>query len=100
MDPAFLVYYKPDGDVAGILILHVDDIMVATDGSSEVQSKVNNFHNKYPFGEWTHVAKAQGGVTYTGRCIKIVGNEIHIGQQHRVWPVVQYLTTLLLQRMT
>ena len=57
MDVAFMVMYHESGDIGGMIVLHVDDIMVATDGSKHMEAQVEKFHAKYPFGEWEYVCK-------------------------------------------
>jgi len=79
MDVAFMVIYHDDGSLGAMIVLHVDDIMVATDGSDYMEAQVEKFHAKYPFGEWEYVAK-KGEIAYTGRQISLHGNEIHMGQ--------------------
>ena len=79
MDVAFMVLYHDTGDIGGMIVLHVDDIMVATDGSKFMEGQVEKFHAKYPFGEWEYVS-TKGEIAYTGRQISLHGNEIHMGQ--------------------
>ena len=70
LDAAFLIWYHPDGSVGLITVLHVDDIMIASDGSNETERTVIRIHNKYPFGEWNVVEDIES-ITYTGRTIKV-----------------------------
>ena len=79
MDVAFMVYYHEDGQVGAMIVLHVDDIMVATDNTPVCEDMVEQFHQKYPFGEWEYVRK-QKEIAYTGRQISLHGNEIHLTQ--------------------
>ena len=81
MDIAFLIYYHDDGSVGAMLVLHVDDMMIAHDGSKIMRSKVNQINSKYPFGEWLNVAEQPKGVTYTGRQIRLVDKNIQVCQQ-------------------
>ena len=80
LDVAYMILYNDTGSIAAMLILHVDDIMVATDGSSFAEAKVEAFHKTYPFGEWEYVSKIKE-IAYTGRQISLHGTEIHIGQK-------------------
>ena len=80
MDVAFMVYYKDDNSVGAMLILHVDDLMVATDGSPAVEKAVEALHEKYPFGEWEYLSKNKK-VTYTGRDVTLHGQELHLDQE-------------------
>jgi len=69
MDVAFMIYYHDNGSVGAMIILHVDDIMVSTDGSKQVEDAVEKFRTKYPFGEWEYVLGNKKDITYTGRSI-------------------------------
>ena len=80
MDVAFLVYYQEDGSIGAMIILHVDDVLVATDGSKKMETAVEAFHKKYPFGEWEYVKDKPNGISYTGRQIYLKKDEIHLGQ--------------------
>ena len=80
MDPAFMVFYHPNGNVGAMLVVHVDDVMLATDGSKDAQDMVDRFHKRFPFGEW-EVAGSEKALTYTGRSIQTRGKVIHIGQE-------------------
>ena len=66
MDIAFMVRYSDSGEVTAILILHVDDIMIAWDGSKEVAAVVEKLRKRFPFGEWVRVAEQKEGVQ---RCL-------------------------------
>ena len=81
VDPAFLIYYYDDGSVGIMIILHVDDIMVASDGRKVTEGIVAKSHDKYPYGEWVRVKDKANGVAYTGRTLKVVGEEIWMSQQ-------------------
>ncbi len=65
MDPAFMVFHHDNGNVGMVLVLHVDDIMIASDGSKRAEAMVEKIHSKYPFGEWLNVSE-QESITYTG----------------------------------
>ena len=54
--------------------------MVAGDGTSETEQIIHALHQKYSYGEWVEVKKTKS-VTYTGRTITIVGDEIHLRQE-------------------
>ena len=74
MDPAMMVYYYDSGDVGAMIVLHVDDIMIASDSTKCIEKLVNAIHTKYPFGEWVEVWKTKNGIQYTGRNISVHGN--------------------------
>ena len=80
MDVAYLVHYLEDGSLDAQIILHVDDMMISTNGSQSAEAMVEALHRKYPFGEWLEVKDCPKGVTYTGRTIKLVGKEVHLDQ--------------------
>ena len=48
MDVAYMVLYNEDNSVAAMLILHVDDLMVATDGSPRAEQAVEALAGHYP----------------------------------------------------
>ena len=58
-------------------IIHVDDLVIASDGSKETEALVEKLHKRYPFGEWVQVAKEKK-VTYTGRTIAVHGDEVPV----------------------
>ena len=77
LDPAFFVLRKP-GSTGGLrmaLIVHVDDILVAHDGSSAAVELLTTLRRRYPFGDWKVAAEQPHGVTYCGRTIQIT--EVH-----------------------
>ena len=60
-------------------MLHLDDVMVATDGSKLTEGEVEEFYKKCPFGEWQYV-KDTTDIAFAERQISLHGNEIHVGQ--------------------
>lgn len=77
LDPALFISRHADGRPRGLIVLHVDDLMVATDGTREVEQMVSKMCERFPFGEWGLVEKENGGVTYCGKEIMVdtVDNE-------------------------
>lgn len=71
LDPALFVHRKEDGTPDGLIVLHVDDLMVATDGGETVENAVKLLCERFPFGEWGLVEKQAGGVTYCGKEIVV-----------------------------
>ena len=51
-----MVHYLPNGSIGAMAIIHVDDLMIANDGSKETEALVEKLHKRYPFGEWVQVA--------------------------------------------
>jgi len=80
-----MVHRRRDGTVDVVVIIHVDDLMIASDGSRDAEARVQQLHDRFPFGEWVEVSKAPGGVLYTGKNIKVVQRggklEVEINQQ-------------------
>ena len=74
LDPALFVHRNEAGKPDGLLVLHVDDLMVATDGNHQVEHTVEKLYERFPFGEWTRVKDVKEGVTYCGKEI-LVENE-------------------------
>ena len=56
VEPAFMVHYRENGSIGAIAIIHVDDLMVASDGSKEAEALVERLHKRYPFGEWVDLS--------------------------------------------
>ena len=67
LDPALFVHRDKNGKPNGLLVLHVDDLMIATDGSPEVETTVDMLYKRFPFGEWALVKDSPEGVTYCGK---------------------------------
>jgi hypothetical protein len=81
VDSAFLVWYGTDRSVKAMMILHVDDMMIATDESAEAKKMIARLETKYPYGEWVRVCDQPRGVQYTGRNIRIQEDEVVIDQE-------------------
>ena len=64
-----------EGKVTGLLVIHVDDIMVATDGNEESEKIVEKLHKRLPFGEWSKVCEQPHGVKYCGKELRIDNRE-------------------------
>lgn len=71
LDPALFVHRDGLGNPNGMLVLHVDDLMVATDGSEHIEQAVHRLFNRFPFGEWDLVKDCTHGVTYCGKEIRV-----------------------------
>ena len=74
MDVAFLVRYGDEGSLSAMIVLHVDDMMIAHDGSTTCKHMLEKIRNTYPMGEWTDVASQEAGVQYTGRTVRLDGS--------------------------
>ena len=78
IDPAFFIHRNKNGEPNGLLVLHVDDLMVSTSGEKEVEEKVKLLCERFPFGEWENVKDKPGGTTYCGKEIVV---EEHEGEE-------------------
>lgn len=67
LDPALFFLRNSHGKIICLLATHVDDIMVAGNGSVEAEGAIENLHKRLPFGEWKYVEKEEHGVTYCGK---------------------------------
>lgn len=70
LDVAFFVGHDEHGRLNFVLIVHVDDCMLATDGSRIAEAKVAELRRKFPFGAWHEVGKEPNGAVYTGRRVR------------------------------
>jgi len=68
-DQAFFTWRHPGGELGLMLVVHVDDILVAHDGSAEAGALLERLHGRYPFGDWQRAI--DGPVTYTGKTIEL-----------------------------
>ena len=72
VDPALFFLRDCQGKLRALLIVHVDDVMICHDGSSEGHEAAEKLHNRFPFGTWNQVAKEEAGVSHCGKEIKVV----------------------------
>lgn len=77
LDPALFFKRDTQGNLKGMAIIHVDDILVGHDGSDEVSGTVSKLNGLFPFGDWDRVIEKQGGVVYCGKRITAHKNESH-----------------------
>ena len=71
LDPALFIHRNGFGVPNGMLVVHVDDLMVATNGDSEVEQMVGRLYERFPFGEWSTVKDQEEGITYCGKEIVV-----------------------------
>ncbi|OLP82531.1 hypothetical protein AK812_SmicGene36813 [Symbiodinium microadriaticum] len=58
-------------NLCGIMVVHVDDLMVCHDGSSYARHVVDKLGKRFPFGTWDKVPDKVEGVTYCGKEIRL-----------------------------
>ena len=46
--PASMIHDRENGSIGAIAIIHVDDLMIANDGSKETEALVEKLHQRYP----------------------------------------------------
>lgn len=73
MDPAFFVKRNSQGEPASMIIIHVDDLMIAGCDDDENEALLRKLHGRFPFGEWDKVAHKPEGITYCGKEIRVDG---------------------------
>lgn len=74
VDPAAFYLRDPTGKLVGMMIIHVDDLMIGTDQGIFAKEVVQRLHGRFPFGTWQSVAKESAGVSYCGKEIKVKGS--------------------------
>ena len=74
LDPALFVL-RENGAPISMLVLHVDDLMIATNGCDTAEKTVDLLFNRFPFGEWSKVVDNPSGVTYCGKEVCVVQEE-------------------------
>lgn len=73
LDPALFILRDKNSNPKAMLILRVDDLLVATDGTPEAESTVKLLYDRFPFGEWGFVHEGSG-ISYCGKEV-VVGDE-------------------------
>ena len=72
VDPAMFMLREPSGKLVGLMIVHVDDVMVCHDGNKFASEIVERLGKRFPFGTWQRVCEQPSGVSYCGKEIKVV----------------------------
>ena len=70
-DPALFALRSEAGCLCGLLLVHVDDIMICHDGSEYGRAITDRLNRRFPFGTWQNVAEQASGVSYCGKEIKV-----------------------------
>ena len=93
LDQAFFTKRKECGSLMIMMTVHVDDLLVVTDGSREAEACVDQMMKKYGITDVKSVSQSQGGVEYTGQTIEIKpgpqGDEAHVHQKKFIWRQVR-----------
>ena len=74
VDPAAFYLREPNGKLVGMMIIHVDDVMIGTDQGAYAGEVVERLRGRFPFGTWQAVAKESSGVSYCGKEIRVRGS--------------------------
>ena len=75
VDPAMFMLREPSGKLVGLMIVHVDDVMVCHDGSPFASEIVERLRRRFPFGTWQRVCEQSSGISYCGKEVKVVTRE-------------------------
>ena len=67
VDPAAFYLREPNGKLVGMMIIHVDDVMIGTDQGPYAGEVVERLRKRFPCGTWQAVAKEFSGVSYCGK---------------------------------
>ena len=68
VDQAFFIWRHASGEPGVLLIVHVDDILVAHDSSAKSAKIVERLKKRYPFGDWKWAR--DGPLGYTGMTLE------------------------------
>ena len=66
LDPAFFIRRDAEGKPTSLLIIHVDDLMVCTNGHDDEEAQVQKLLKRFPFGEWDQLKEVRS-VVYCGK---------------------------------
>ena len=67
IDPAVFMLRDSEGVLKGVMVVHVDDLMLCHDGSQSAVEMVERLCKRFPFGTWDRVADKTSGVSYCGK---------------------------------
>ena len=74
LDAAFFLLWEA-GKLICIIIVHVDDLALAHDGSAKMMNLVRQLREKYRFGSWEKLWDKPEGANYTGKKLRIIDEE-------------------------
>ena len=71
-DPAMFALRDTQGNLRGLMIVHVDDVMYCHDGGALGRQIEEKMTKRFPFGTWMRVHEQSSGVTYCGKEVRVV----------------------------
>ena len=71
IDPSLFIRRNIDGSPTSLIVIHVDDLMIAGENTRENHERAEKLREQFPFGEWDDVSEKTGGITYCGKEISI-----------------------------
>ena len=71
LDPALFFRRNTQGEPTSIIVIHVDDLMIAGQNDPENEALVEKLRQRFPFGEWDKVMNKPSGITYCGKEIRL-----------------------------
>ena len=78
LDPAFFCLRDFSGHLIGMIIVHVDDMLLATNNSHQAESHISRLLSKYDIKDVKR-ADDNGGVLYCGKRIRTVPDDMKPG---------------------
>ncbi|CAE6970895.1 RE1 [Symbiodinium sp. CCMP2592] len=71
-DPAMFALRDQQGNLQGLMVVHVDDVMFCHNGSEAGRQVEKKLTDRFPFGTWMKVSEQKSGVTYCGKEINVI----------------------------
>ena len=78
LDPAFFCLRDFSVRLIGMIIVHVDDMLLATNNSHQAESHISRLLSKYDI-EDAKMADGDGGVLYCGKRVRTVADDMKPG---------------------
>ena len=78
-DPAFFCLRDPSGHLIGMIIVHVDDMLLATNNSHHAESHISRLISKYDIKDVKRADDGVGGVLYCGKRTGTVPDGMKLG---------------------
>ncbi|CAE7195067.1 RE1 [Symbiodinium sp. CCMP2592] len=74
-DPAMFALRDQQGNLQGLMVVHVDDVMFCHNGGEAGRQVEKKLTDRFPFGTWMKVCEQESGVTYCGKEIKVINKD-------------------------